>query len=538
MSIQILDCTLRDGGYVNDWNFGRKTIAAVIEKLAEANIDIIECGFLTGMVKEKELSLFNSIRDIKEVLPGKKGGSMYVAMIAIGEKELEPSSLEPWDGSSLDGIRLTFHREETAKAIKWAHIIKGKGYKVFMQPVGTVFYGDMELLYLTEQINGLSPYAFYIVDTLGSMYRNQVTHKFHLIDQNMNPDILLGFHGHNNMQLAFSNAQVLGNIQSKRTLILDSSVFGMGRGAGNLPTELIAQYINKNICSKYDVTMIMDIYDEYIKAIRKKFEWGYSVAYHIAASSICHPDYASYLINKQTLTMKDIKSIIQSIPPEYKVLYDKELIEALYSEYQSRKIDDSKGVEKIGEWIRGRKILLLAPGKTIISKYEKISEFVKSENPFVISVNFIDGRFKTDACFVSNRKRMELIKRETEKDKNIKLIATSNIADSADEEDEDFVFADYDKYTNDDPVISDNAGLMLLKLLEKCRCCDVYLAGFDGFRMSSGENYYRGSMDYETEESEAEEKQERITRQLEIIKRNMKVEFLTPSLYESKKILN
>ncbi len=118
-------------------------------------------------------------------------------------------------------------------------------------------------------MNQLKPYAFYIVDTLGSMYRNEVSHRFYLIDENMDPQIHLGFHGHNNMQLAFSNAQVLGKIQTKRTLILDSSVYGMGRGAGNLPTELITQYINKNIASRYDVTMVMDIYDEYIAAIRK-----------------------------------------------------------------------------------------------------------------------------------------------------------------------------------------------------------------------------------------------------------------------------
>ena len=146
------------------------------------------------------------------------------------------------------------------------------------------------------------------------MYRNEVSHRFYLIDENMDPQIHLGFHGHNNMQLAFSNAQVLGKIQTKRTLILDSSVYGMGRGAGNLPTELITQYINKNIASRYDVTMVMDIYDEYIAAIRKKYEWGYTMPYHIAANNVCHPNYAAYLINKQTLTMKDIEKIIQSIP--------------------------------------------------------------------------------------------------------------------------------------------------------------------------------------------------------------------------------
>lgn len=90
MSIRILDCTLRDGGYVNDWNFGRKTIASILDKLERANIDIIECGFLTRMVQDRDCSLFNSTADVEEILPKRDRTSMFVAMIAIGEKELHP----------------------------------------------------------------------------------------------------------------------------------------------------------------------------------------------------------------------------------------------------------------------------------------------------------------------------------------------------------------------------------------------------------------------------------------------------------------
>lgn len=81
----------------------------------------------------------------------------------------------------------------------------------------------------------------------------------------------------------------------------------------------------------------MDIYDGYIAAIRREYDWGYAVPYHIAASSVCHPNYASYLLNKQTLTMKDIKKIIESIPAEYRVLYDQKLIEELYGPVPEQK---------------------------------------------------------------------------------------------------------------------------------------------------------------------------------------------------------
>ena len=527
MSIQILDCTLRDGGYINDWRFGKKTIVSILDKLERANIDIIECGFLTRMVQEEACSLFNNIGQIEEVLPRQNRTSMYVAMIAIGEKELHPSELTPYDGKSIEGIRLTFHKEEISQAIDWADIIMQKGYKVFMQPVGTGFYSDMELLQLVEKMNQLQPYAFYIVDTLGSMYRNEVSHRFYLIDGNMDPQIHLGFHGHNNLQLAFSNAQILGKIQTKRTLILDASVNGMGRGAGNLPTELITQYINKNIASRYDVTMVMDIYDEYISAIRKEFEWGYSVPYHIAASNVCHPNYAAYLINKQTLTMKDIEKIIQSIPEEYKILYDQQLIEQLYVQYQSREIDDSAAVRQIAQWISGKKILLLAPGKSLVTEYATIMQFIDEEDPYVISVNFVDARYRMDACFVSNHKRMDSIERDIRNLGEVRTILTSNIAGG-----DDCLYVNYARYTNDDEMISDNAGLMLLHLLKRCGADKVYLAGFDGFHRRHNGNYYSKELDIQVNEEEVHEKRRRIRNQLRRLSQDMEISFLTPSVYE------
>ena len=527
MSIQILDCTLRDGGYINDWRFGKKTIVSILDKLERANIDIIECGFLTRMVQEEACSLFNNIGQIEQVLPKQHRTAMYVAMIAIGEKELHPSELAPYDGKSIEGIRLTFHKEEISQAIEWADIIMEKGYKVFMQPVGTGFYSDMELLQLVEKMNQLQPYAFYIVDTLGSMYRNEVSHRFYLIDGNMDPQIHLGFHGHNNLQLAFSNAQILGKIQTKRTLILDSSVNGMGRGAGNLPTELITQYINKNIASRYDVTMVMDIYDEYISAIRKEFEWGYSVPYHIAASNVCHPNYAAYLINKQTLTMKDIEKIIQSIPEEYKILYDQQLIEQLYVQYQSREIDDSAAVRQIAQWISGKKILLLAPGKSLVSEYATIMQFIDAEDPYVISVNFVDARYRMNACFVSNHKRMDSIERDIRNLGEVRTILTSNIAGG-----DDCLYVNYARYTNDDEMISDNAGLMLLHLLKRCGADKVYLAGFDGFHRRHNGNYYSKELDFQVNEEEIHEKRRRIRSQLRRLSQDMEISFLTPSVYE------
>ena len=284
--------------------------------------------------------------------------------------------------------------------------------------------------------------------------------------------------------------------------------------------ELITQYINKNIESRYDVTIVMDIYDEYISHIRKEHEWGYTMPYHIAASNICHPNYAAYLINKRTLTTKDIEKIIQSIPAENKVVFNKKLIERLYMEYQNNKIDDSEAVSEIAEIIKGKKLLLLAPGKSISDRYRQIMDYIEREKPYVITVNFVDDKFRPDACFISSHKRMNIIGQDIGPLKQIRAILTSNLKGG---DMQNFLYVDYECYTNSDDMVSDNAGLMLLRLLVKCGAAEISLAGFDG-----------GSYRYDGEfiGTELKEKQERIRDQIAELSKSMKISFLTPSVYE------
>lgn len=526
--IKILDCTLRDGGYINKWEFGEHVIKSIISKLNSAKIDIIECGFLTETIANQKYSLFSDVISVEKCLPSNNRYSMFAAMIAIGEKEIHPSKLQNCNHSGMCGIRLTFHKHEIKKALEWASIIMEKGYNVFMQPVGTISYSDKELLDLIEDMNQLKPYAFYIVDTLGSMSKNELLHIFYIIDANLNPQIHLGFHPHNNLQLAFSNAQELSRIHTPREIIIDASVYGMGRAAGNLPTELITQYINQNIEYKYDITTILDIYDKYISLIRKKYIWGYEVPYHIAASNRCHPNYAVYLMDKQSLRMKDIERIIVNIPKSQRITFDKRLIEQLYIEYQNNRINDDIVLSNLIALFKGKNLLLLAPGKTLHTECNRIVRYIEEIKPFVISVNFIDNKWKIDACFVNNRKRIETIEMDDRPNRDIKLIATSNLWSKR----KNIAYVDYYSYINQDEMVFDNVGLMLLKLLEKCGISEVTLAGFDGFKTKNDENYYDSNLILCINENNVEEKTNRITKQLFEFSKKMRISFLTSSIYE------
>jgi Isopropylmalate/homocitrate/citramalate synthases len=263
-SVRILDCTLRDGGYVNGWNFGKDKINTILEKLVSARIDIIECGFLTNSsIYDSDHSKYNSITEINTRLIFDSADIMYVCMINYGEYNL--SDIPEKKGNLIEGIRVAFHKEDLLEALEFARGVKEKGYKLFLQPMVSNTYEDLEFIELIKLANKIEPYAFYIVDSFGVMKKNDLMRLYYLVDHNLDKTISIGFHSHNNLQLSFSNAQALTEIKTDRDIIIDASVFGMGRGAGNLNTELFVEHLNSMGKSNYNLNPLLQIIDQVLK---------------------------------------------------------------------------------------------------------------------------------------------------------------------------------------------------------------------------------------------------------------------------------
>ncbi len=527
--LSILDCTLRDGGYINRFHFGEQTMKNIVEKLSKASIDIIECGFLKSDAFDKDKSLFGSIDSVKNVIGRKNPNLMYVAMIQYGAISIE--EIEGFDGSSIDGIRLTFHEHEIEPSFTLARQLMEKEYKVFMQPVGTMTYTDAALLKLIERINRLKPYAFYMVDTLGTMYKNDLLRMFYLVDHNLDKKIAIGFHSHNNLQLSFSNAQELMQLNMSRKLIIDVSVFGMGRGAGNLNTELVTQYINSNFGLQYDNVEILEVIDEYIRPLSIQYKWGYDAAYYIASVTGCHPNYASFLLNRQTLHVQDIYAVLNHLDASRRMLFDREYINEEYLHYMSHHVDDRAVLEMLKKCIAERPVLLLAPGKSLKTNEEKITELLKSKDYFVASVNFIPSNPAVDMMFVSNMKRfksMEELGKEISG--KINIIVTSNISTVSAK---NKYIINYSSYLNEEQCISDNAGLMCINLLKKVGVKQIWLAGFDGFSSNLQENYYESSMYMDVEAERLLEMNIATMQKLTQLSTQIEIGYLTDSVYQS-----
>ncbi len=528
-SIKILDCTLRDGGYVNDWNFGLGTIESIISRLDKAGIDIIEIGFLDDRRKyDENRSILPDTGSIKPIFKNLDiQNAMILAMIDYGTCGIE--NIAEQKDSNLDGIRVIFKKKDYPEALKFCAEIKKKGYKLSLQPVSVTTYSDSEMIELLKKVNEVAPYSVSIVDTYGLMHKKELLHYFNLMDQNLSAGTLIGYHSHNNFQLGYANCTELMAVDSDRKLIVDGSLFGMGKSAGNACTELLAMHMNENYGGRYNLDQLLEAIDVDIMKEYTKQYWGYSFKHFIAASNDCHPDYVSNLLNKKTLSVKSINEIIAKIEPANKLTFNRDIMENLYLEYQNNIIEDSGAYAGLSAELGKRNILIIAPGKSIERHAEKIRSFIKERNPVIITINFINDDFDPDYVFMGNAKRYsQFFNKIYRKELNVKVICTSNISESNKKIDYKFNF---NSLVNEDALIRDNPVLMLLKILTKMKIREASLAGFDGYSADDTKNYPKEYIQFLYCDDNVVLRNEAVKKALSLIGKGIKLNFLTPTIY-------
>lgn len=332
MNVKVLDCTLRDGGYVNNWEFGYDSICNIVKKLEKTNVDIIELGFMRDEGYDKNRSVYSSAEQIKGIIGDKKTNIKYSALIEMANY-FPLDKLEKNTGESIDLIRYSFWKRLMDDGYDYCRNIVEKGYELSVQPTRVEQYSLDDFKYMIQKFSELKPFAIYIVDTFGLLSKKDLLKYAEVADKYMDKNITLGYHAHNNMQQASANAIGLLEQKIDRNVIVDASVFGMGRGAGNLNLECITDYINKENNGKYILNNIYEIFDKYLKKDYDKYGWGYSMAYYIAASFECNPNYAIYYSNEKKLSNYDIYCILSNVSGSDKYLYSKDKAEEFYINY-------------------------------------------------------------------------------------------------------------------------------------------------------------------------------------------------------------
>jgi 4-hydroxy 2-oxovalerate aldolase len=275
--IRLLDCTLRDGGYVNDWMFGNGTMTCVFDRLNEAGVDIIEVGFLDH---RQPFDMDRTIQPNTEGLTSAfskitEKRAMAVAMIDYGTCDIK--NVQPRKDTFIDGIRVIFKKENMHKAILFGKEIMDKGYVLFLQMVSITSYDDDDVIEFSKAVNKIRPFAISLVDTYGLMHKNQMFHYFGLLNEYLDPSISIGYHSHNNFQLAYANTIEMLKLSTDRDLLVDGTLYGMGKSAGNAPIELLAMHLNENYGKVYDISQMLEAIDSDILPIYEKHYWGYGL---------------------------------------------------------------------------------------------------------------------------------------------------------------------------------------------------------------------------------------------------------------------
>ena len=533
-NVRVLDCTLRDGGRIINCAFPDNEIKELSDGLSEAGIDIIEVGFLRdwrNVEYKGDSTFFTDVDQIKPFIDKSKKNTMYVAFIDYGMFDFD--SLKPFDGTSIDGIRYGFTKknflENKEDVLKCVQIIKEKGYKLFVQGVNSLNYSDREILELVDMINEIHPYSFGIVDTYGAMYMDDVDRLYGLIDNNMESDICINFHSHNNYQLSFAFAQEVVKLsRGSRQIIIDATLSGMGKVAGNLNTELIIDYLVRKLHYNYDFDKILDIIDNYIYKYTVEHKWGYSIPAMMAGIYKSHPNNVIYLTEKFRLDTKDIGKLLSMIDPQLRQRYDYDNIQRLYVEYNSEKIDDTEAISKLRKLINGREVLVMVPGNSLNTYRQQIDQYIDEKKPFVVSVNFIADYPKSYA-FYGNQKRYTLNKNKRQ---GREVIVSSNV-----QPDGPAIMVNYHGLINRGYKYFENSAIMLLNLLKKSDANHISIAGFDGFEVGKDTNYTDASFQNDRHKANFDELNKEIKLMLrdymETISEKCTITFLTPSQFDN-----
>lgn len=515
VELRLLDCTLRDGGYVNHWKWGFHCARAIIRCLVRADIDFVEIGFLKDTDKYNEdVTVCNTIEELNSFIPENSSDACFSAMAMNGAYDIK--KLTPYSGSGIQLIRVTAHEYDLEEGMKFAQQIKKLGYLVSINPINIMGYNDEKILQIIDRVNEIHPYQFSIVDTFGSMKRKDLNRIISMADHNLARDIRLGLHLHENMSLSCSLAQQFADMHLNRPAVIDGSLFGMGRTPGNLPIELIADYLNEYAEKKYDIDYLLDAIQDYIEPIKGNSKWGYTPSYFLSAKYGLHRSYAEYYMRRGDLSNRDISHILASFDKGKTTAFDQQYAQMMYLQYKNNEIDDEKIIDLLKAKFYGRKILLMAPGASLRSERKRIETFIKTYHPLVISVNFIPEIFECDFTFFSNGKRFVQVSGRW---KN--LILTSNI-----ESDETLFKVNYNRLSG---AFSQgyNSLVMAMKLLKEIGIEKCAVAGADGY-VDGKKHYYKSSLKRITEEKinyNFEVKQ--AVRMLKI-----DVEYITESAYE------
>lgn len=387
--MKILDCTIRDGGYYTNWDFDRVLIDNYINSCNELPIDYLEVGYRSIPLKGYLGEYFYLPTYVMERL---KSQSNKKLVIILNEKDIRPenvkSVLEPCIGI-IDMVRIAIDPKQFNRALLLAESVKSMGFEVgFNVMYMSNWKNEKDFLQLLPRIEGVADY-FYMVDSYGGVYPNDVKDTIQLVKSFVDT-VPLGFHGHNNMELALINTLTAID---EGCDIVDATITGMGRGAGNVKTELLLTALNAQGKLQVDFNPLSKVVDSFTE-LQKSYEWGTNLPYMVSgAHSLPQKDVMDW-VGKRYYSFNSIIRALQN---------------------QAKGIDDNESVDKWKDNIVSDKVIIVGGGPSVLLCKDAITSFLNENKDITVihassknALSFRNIQNKQIFCLVGNEgHRME-----------------------------------------------------------------------------------------------------------------------------------
>lgn len=383
--INLLDCTLRDGGYYNNWDFSNELVNKYLKSIAKSGIKFVEIGFrsfkknnfkgpnwyttdsyIDNLVIPKKINLGVMVNAF-EIISHPKGLKKGIDILFKDRKK-----------TKLKFVRLACHFNEFDKTIEICKLLKKKGYIVGINLMQISEQSQKNIIYVAKKCKNIKPDILYFADSLGRLRNNDIKQIVRLFKEHWNGP--LGIHAHDNLEMALSNTVGALNYGANW---LDSTILGMGRGPGNAKTEYLVLELNsimkKNI---YNALPLVDLVNNYFLKLKNIYKWGTNAYYFMSGMNGIHPTYIQEMIS---IKLDEIE-IVEAINQLKNKGGNKFDINLVRSEFQ-KPIKLVNGSWKPSSSLRNKEVLLISSGPTVKEYQKEIEKYIIQKKPKVIALN-------------------------------------------------------------------------------------------------------------------------------------------------------
>lgn len=384
--VQLLDCTLRDGGYYNGWNFSRQLTSSYLAAVSAAGVNAIEIGFRL-LPQDRFLGPFAYSTDAflttlslpHDALIGVMVNAKELLAYADGADAALALLFQDATRSPVRLVRIAAHATEVARSEAIARWLKTKGYLVAVNLMQVAGQSEEVVERVGATVQGWRILeVLYFADSLGNMSPQHVTSTVRALRRRWSGP--LGIHTHDNMGQALANSQAA---LAAGVTWLDGTIRGMGRGAGNAHTEHLLLTLKDRALDRYAPEAVFPIVMEEFEQLQKQHGWGPNLLYYLSAAYSIHPTFVQELLCRGHYDTRHILEALEFLKRSGAAAYTDEILhQALCSSEETK-----SGTWSADGWARGKTVIIVARGPGMTQHLEALCQFIDARSPVVIALN-------------------------------------------------------------------------------------------------------------------------------------------------------